>query len=38
MKPLIALVLLTACGTLLPGEKAGGLFEVYRDTSVPIAS
>lgn len=38
MRALWALVLLAACGTPQPGEEVGGLFEVYRDTSVPIAS
>ncbi len=37
MKRLAALVLLAACGAE-PGEEVGGLLEVYRDTSVPIAS
>ena len=31
------LVALAACATLA-GERAGGLFEVYRDTDVPITS
>ena len=38
MRALAALALLAACGTPLPNEKVGGLFEVYRDTTVPIAS
>ena len=38
MRALVGLLLLAACGTPLPNEKVGGLFEVYRDTSVPIAS
>jgi apolipoprotein D and lipocalin family protein len=38
MKRLVALLLLAACGTPQPGEEVGGLFEVYRDTSVQIAS
>lgn len=37
MKWLAPLVVLAACGAA-PGEDVGGLLEVYRDTSVPIAS
>jgi len=33
----LAFVALAGCGAL-PGEDVGGLFEVYRDTEVPIAS
>ena len=33
-----AVLVLTACNRGLPGEDVGGLFEVYRDTDVPIAS
>lgn len=38
MKWPAALLLLAACGTPLPDEDVGGLFTVYRDTTVPIAS
>lgn len=35
----LAIVLsLASCSRGLPGEEVGGLFEVYRDTDVPIAS
>ena len=33
----LAFLALAGCATL-PGEEVGGLFEVYRDTDVPIAS
>ena len=38
MRWLALLALLAACGRPEPGEEVGGLFEVYRDTDVPIAS
>lgn len=38
MRALVALVVLAACAKPLPNEEVGGLFEVYRDTSVTIAS
>lgn len=38
MRALAALLLLAACGKALPNEQVGGLFEVYRDTTLPIAS
>ena len=38
MKYLMAFLALAACGRALPNEDVGGLFEVYRDTDVPIAS
>lgn len=31
-------VVLAGCADPLPDEEVGGLFEVYRDTTVPIAS
>ena len=37
MRALLAVVALAGCAAL-PGEEVGGLFEVYRDTDVPIAS
>ena len=37
MRALAAILLLGACATQ-PGERVGGLLEVYRDTSVTIAS
>ena len=38
MRALIAFALLAACATPFEGEKLGGFGEVYRDTTVPIAS
>lgn len=38
MKRVFALLMLAGCGTPLPDEPVGGLFEVYRDTDVQIAS
>ncbi len=38
MRYLLALGFLAACASSLPNEKVGSLFEVYRDTTVPIAS
>ena len=38
MKRLIAAFLLAGCASPLPDEPVGGLFEVYRDTDVSIAS
>jgi len=38
MKRILALILLAGCAAPLPDEPIGGLFEVYRDTDVPIAS
>lgn len=38
MRALAALLLFAACAQPLPDEPVGALFEVYRDTTVPIAS
>lgn len=38
MKYLMAFLALAACSRALPNEDVGGLFEVYRDTEVQIAS
>jgi len=38
MRAICALVLLAGCSAPLPNEQTGNLFEVYRDTDVPIAS
>jgi len=37
-KILLVVLALAACSEPLPDENPGGLFEVYRDTNVPIAS
>ena len=37
MRALAAVLVLAGCAAL-PGEEVGGLFEVYRDTDVPIVS
>lgn len=34
----VAILVLSACNRGAPDEDVGGLFEVYRDTDVPIAS
>lgn len=38
MRALAALLLIVACAKPLPNEPVGQLFEVYRDTTIPIAS
>lgn len=38
MKYLMAFLALAACSRALPNEDVGGLFEIYRDTDVQIAS
>jgi len=38
VRAIAALLLLAACAKPLPNEEVGGLFEVYRDTTVPIGS
>jgi len=38
LRKLLIVLAMAACSKPLPDEDVGGLFEVYRDTNVPIAS